>query len=112
MELRQKQSLFVKCLAQLYQYATFRGWEFTLAEGYIGDSIDKPGEDTPHKMPGNHFNRLAQDLNLFVGGEFIAGRTDQWLELGKFWEGLHPLCRWGGHFGDYNHFSLEHEGMI
>jgi hypothetical protein len=32
--------------------------------------------------------------------------------LGEFWEGLHPLCRWGGRFNDGNHYSIESpEGM-
>ena len=108
--LREKQSHFVRCLGLLFQFAELRGWEFTLAEGYIGDSIDKPKEDTPHMRGGNHFNRLGQDLNLFIGGKWIAYRTDEWKELGKFWESLDPLCRWGGHWGDSNHFSLEHKG--
>lgn len=110
--LRQKQSLFVKCLSLLIQFATLNGWELSLGEGFVGDSIDKPEEDTPHLKKGNHFKRLALDLNLFVGGQWVAGVTEQWNVLGEFWERLHPLCRWGGRFGDPNHFSLEHEGII
>lgn len=110
--LRQKQSHFVRCLGMLIHYADLRGYELTLAEGYIGDSIDKPKEDTPHLRQGNHFKRLAQDLNLFVREEWITTQHDAWMDLGVYWERLDPMCRWGGRFGDYGHFSFEHEGVI
>jgi len=111
MKLRKKQSLFVQCLALLFQFAALRGWELTLAEGYVGDSIDEPHEKSPHLHHGNHFNRLAQDVNLFVGGKWVPDYTDQWKELGEFWTRLDPLCRWGGDWGDPNHFSLIHKGV-
>lgn len=110
--LREKQSYFVKCLCLLFQFVTLRGWELTLAEGYIGDSIDKPSEDTPHMRHGTHFNRLGIDVNLFVEGKWISEMSDQWKELGEFWVQLDPeLCRWGGHWGDPNHFSITHRGV-
>jgi hypothetical protein len=33
--------------------------------------------------------------------------------LGEFWESLHPLCCWGGHFRnrDPYHFSVTHGGV-
>ena len=109
--LREKQSQFVRCLALLFQFAELSGWAFTMGEGYIGDSINSPEETTPHMRHGNHFNRLGQDLNLFVEGEWVDEMTDQWKELGEFWERLDPMCRWGGHWGDPNHFSMEHRGV-
>lgn len=104
MRLRKKQSLLVQCTANLIQYATKRNWEFT-----FGDAarIDRRGH-----MPGSlHYSRLAVDLNLFVEGEWISdGSHPAWEELGIYWESLHPLCRWGGRFGDANHFSITHGG--
>lgn len=104
MTLRQKQSLLVRCLSRLFSYAELKGWEFTLGDGY---RPDKRGH-----MPNSlHYERLAQDLNLFVEGEWIQdGDHPAWQDLGLFWERLHPLCAWGGRFGDANHVSIEHEG--
>jgi hypothetical protein len=58
-----------------------------------------------------HGDRLAQDVNLFHHGVYIEdGDSPQWHEVGKLWEQLHPLARWGGRWGDGNHLSLEFEG--
>jgi hypothetical protein len=104
MTLRQKQSLFVRLVGELIDFATSRGWEFT-----FGDAarMDRQGH-----MPNSlHYSRLAIDLNLFVNGRYIrSGENPAYLELGEFWESLDPLCAWGGRFGDANHFSLHHGG--
>lgn len=57
-----------------------------------------------------HRQRLAIDLNLFRDGVFLTDFKD-YEPFGVFWESLHDLCRWGGRFGDGDHFSLEHEGV-
>ena len=58
-----------------------------------------------------HIDRLAVDVNLFKDGRYIAdGSSPEWAEVGKLWESLHELARWGGRWGDGNHLSLEHEG--
>lgn len=120
MTLRERQSLFCKLLGQLITWVYEQGWELTLADG----SIDTPrkfrdhethvtfeAEDAQHKRGGLHYQRLAQDLNLFVGGEFISdGGHPVWAAIGTHWESLHELCRWGGRFADSNHFSVEHGG--
>jgi hypothetical protein len=104
MTLREKQSFFVKCLTQLFDFAESRGWEFTLGDGY---RPDKQG----HMKGSLHYIRLAQDLNLFIKGKWISdGDHEAWKELGDFWEHLDPLCTWGGRFQDANHFSVTHEG--
>lgn len=110
----------MKCLGKLITYAYSKGYEFTLAEGYVGDSINKPSEDTPHLRHGAHFNRLGIDLNLFIAGVWITnGSHPAWADLAAYWEGLDPLCRSGYNFKDNsgkprrdsNHFSLFHEGV-
>lgn len=61
-----------------------------------------------------HIDRLAIDLNLFK--KLPSGRwgycrsTEDHRFLGEWWEQQHSLCRWGGHFGDGNHYSLAHRG--
>jgi len=56
-----------------------------------------------------HELKLAMDTNLFKDGKYLE-TTEEWREAGEHWESLHPLCRWGGRFGDGNHVSLEYEG--
>ena len=60
---------------------------------------------------------LAIDLLLYADVDH-DGETDDYLtdtkshrELGEWWEKQHPLARWGGRWGDGNHYSIEHEGV-
>lgn len=104
MRLRQKQSLFVELVGQLIEYAYEKGYELTFGDA---SRMDEKG----HMEESLHYIRLAIDLNLFVGGRWISnGDHHVWEELGQVWEDFHPMCSWGGHFGDANHFSLKHGG--
>ncbi len=124
MTLRQKQSLLVRCLRKLFAFAERNGWEFTLGEAGViqlrqvwwTDNFGGQGRlvtypDREHMEGSLHYKRLAIDLNLFVNGRYIrSGKNPAYVELGAYWKGLHPLCRWGGDFGDANHFSIGHGG--
>jgi hypothetical protein len=51
-------------------------------------------------IQSNHLKRLAVDFNFFIKG--VLTYTDPLVEeLGKYWESLDPLNRWGGHFKDF-----------
>lgn len=114
MTLRQAQSLFVRLLGLLIHYVYEKGWELTLSDGHVSSK-------TGHMPNSLHYVRLAQDLNLFINGQWISdGKHSAWLEIGEFWESLHHLCSWGGRFGgdgikftgkDSNHFSLNWGGV-
>ncbi len=58
-----------------------------------------------------HRLKLAIDLILFRDGK-PCWNSDDYRELGEYWESLHPLCRWGGRFRnpDGGHFSIAHQG--
>lgn len=57
-----------------------------------------------------HRIRLAGDYGLFsLAGEYLT-RSEEYAELGSYWESLHQLAYWGGHFGDGNHLSVRHQG--
>ena len=119
--LREKQAKFARLLAHQIAWIFARGWEVTLADGGVtlmrkvqtSDGRTLRAIDREHMDGSLHYSRLAQDLNLFIGGEFISkGDHPVWREIGEHWEGLDPECRWGGRFksADANHFSLAHEG--
>jgi hypothetical protein len=52
-----------------------------------------------------HGDRLAVDVALDVNGVWQT-EAAAYAPLGAFWTGLHPLCAWGGDFGDAEHFSV------
>ena len=106
MTLKEKQVRFSQLLGVLLVWVySHPGWELTLGEGQVDSK-------TGHMVGSLHYIRLAQDLNLFVGGQYITGQHPVWDAIGAFWVSLDPLCRWGGNFAsrDYNHISLEHGG--
>lgn len=74
-----------------------------------GDAWSRP-QYKAHKPNSVHYNRMAVDLNLFTREGAYLDSTESHKPFGEFWEGLHPLCRWGGRFNDGNHYSLEWEG--
>jgi hypothetical protein len=120
----QKRRLHTRLLAQLILEMRRRGYEVSLSEGYVGDSIDKPHEDSPHRRDGGHFKGIAVDVNLHkcrhVPAHDFECPSPEYLTataahepFGVFWEGLHPLARWGGRFRhpDGTHYSLEDGGV-
>lgn len=109
MTLEKKQRMLLPMLAQLIQFAYARGYELTLGDAYRDPRVHGiHGETRSYSAPySNHKVRLAVDLNLFRAGVYLT-RTEDYRELGEFWEGLGGS--WGGRFRDGNHFSLEHEG--
>lgn len=110
MTLRQKQSLFVGLVAQLLQHAAALGFELTFGEAWRSSEeaarLAKAGAGIRASL---HCQRLAIDLHLFKDGTYLT-TTAAHQPLGVWWEALHPLCRWGGRFGDGNHYSLSHGG--
>jgi hypothetical protein len=134
----EKQRLFVKLYSQWLTWALSQGYELTFGEAYRSDeqaeinAIGQSGRElvaatVQRLFPGlavairnngkangirrtAHGNKLALDQNLFINGVYQT-TTEAWRPLGEKWESLHPLCRWGGRFGDGNHISLEHDGV-
>lgn len=112
MSLRALQSTFAALVARLIDQAVAQGFEVTLGDAYRdprlhGEIGVKLGYGHPRSA---HKNRLAIDLNLFKGGEFLSSSEDH-KPLGEWWEKQHPLARWGGRFSDGNHYSFEYAGM-
>lgn len=110
MTLREKQSLFASLVASLITHAGALGYAVTLGEAWRSEwealRLAKVGLGIKRSV---HCDRLAVDLNLFKNGVYLT-TSDAHRPLGEWWEKQHPLCRWGGRFGDGNHYSFEHEG--
>ena len=71
MTLSQKQRLFTKLLGQLIGWAYQNGFELTLAEAYRTPEQAKINADRGSGVRNSlHCERLAVDLNLFVGGVY------------------------------------------
>jgi hypothetical protein len=111
MKLGQKQELFMRLLPRLLDKAHELGYELR-----GGDLFRDPRVHGHHGRPGGYGSRnsmhklkLAIDLNLFKDGSFLT-QTEDHRALGEYWESLNPLCRWGGRWGDGNHYSLTHWG--
>jgi len=110
MTLRQKQSLFAIMVADLITQAYELGYEITLGEALRSKEeakrLAKLGLGIENSL---HCDKLAVDLNLFKNGVYLSS-TKSHQVLGEWWEKQHSLCRWGGRFGDGNHYSMEDSG--
>lgn len=111
LSLGERQRLLTRLLPKLLNYAHKQGYEVTLGDAYRDPrAFGKVGEKKAYgKKYSLHKERLAIDLNLFWDGKYLTKTSDH-QELGEYWEGLHPLCAWGGRFDDGNHYSIEYEG--
>ena len=98
-ELLEKQTKFVffKAFLILHAYS-------------LGYKMSQPDCRSKHMKNSNHYIGLAEDFNLFKEGDYLKDTEDH-RQLGEYWEKLHPLCRWGGRWGDGNHYSMEHNGV-
>jgi D-alanyl-D-alanine carboxypeptidase-like protein len=109
-ELGEKQRLFAKLVGDLLQHIYLEGYECTL------DWVYRPPEVAQYYASlgigirnSLHILKLAIDLNLFRNDVWLRS-SDEHRPIGEWWEKQHILCRWGGRWGDGNHYSLEHEG--
>jgi len=118
MNLREKQSLFLKMLAELIIWATDQGYQFTVGDAYRDPRLHgKLGEKKGYGHRNScHKLRLAADLNLFMdydhdGDDDYMEDTEAHRPIGEKWESMGGS--WGGRFddGDGNHYSLEHNGI-
>lgn len=95
----------------LIEHAYSLGYTLTFGEAWRTPEQAKwnaqEGKGISHSV---HMDRLAVDFNLFKGGKYL-GETADHQPLGEFWEKLAPQCRWGGRFGDGNHYSFEYNGV-
>lgn len=110
--LSQKQFLFPRLLMQLFQKAWSLDYDFKM--GYCLRSQEEQNRlvavGASKTRHSTHLRSLAFDMLLFKDGDYLIKASD-YEQLGEYWETLHPLCRWGGRFGDGDHFSIEDQGV-
>lgn len=93
-----KRKLFTRLLPVLIDHM--------LAEGY-DPMIGKDG--LKHRKNSLHYDGLAVDIDLTKNGKYLSGTEDH-RRFGEVWERLHADCRWGGRWGDGNHYSITYGG--
>lgn len=112
MTLRQKQSAFAFLSARLMIFMHQTGYEFTYGETYRSPQeaerlykLYKAGRGPRASLNSEHTKKLAIDLNLFKDGKFLKS-TEAHKMFGEWWENQHINCRWGGRYGDGNHYEF------
>lgn len=114
MKLLQKQFVFSQLVPFLIIEAKRLGFNVTLGECWRSPQealrLSKTGAGIKNSL---HTEKLAIDLNLFRGTTYLT-TNEAHRALGTYWESLSNgkdfVCTWGGHWGDGNHYSIEHEG--
>jgi len=111
MTLGEQQRLFGKLVGELLHHIYDQKLEVTL------DWMYRPPEVAAYYASigvgirsSLHTLKLALDINLFKDGVWLRD-TESHKPIGEWWKQQHPLCRWGGDWGDGNHYSLEWNGV-
>lgn len=107
MSLSDRQQQFTRLVAQLILFANKQGYELTFGEAYrTQEQANKYAAMGIGSANSLHVKRLAIDFNLFKDGKYLTG-TEEYKELGEYWESIGG--QWGGRFkrGDGNHFELK-----
>jgi len=110
MSLGEMQEKQVSMLARLVIYGESLGCRFRQGDAYRdrrtnGEWGEKIGYSAAHSV---HKIKLANDLNLFIDGEWIINSDHpMWIVLHDYWElmGGAPMIE-----NDANHFSQEYKG--
>ena len=108
MKLSELQQLFARDTIKLFQGILDLGYTFT-----YGEAMRSPEQAAIYAQSGKgiadslHCKRLAIDINLFKDGMYLE-KTEDYEQVGKLWESICPVNRWGGTFkrcADGNHFE-------
>lgn len=102
---------FTAMVGQLIRFAYDNGYTLTFGEAYrTPEQCALNAQKGTGIVNSLHAKRLAVDFNLFYAGVYLT-KTEDYRELGEYWESIGGS--WGGRFSkpDGNHFSLEFEGV-
>jgi hypothetical protein len=116
-QLKKDQQLFAKCISELLHFVYTSDWNKKMGFKSVElrlDDFNRP-DKRGHMINSRHYERCAGDILLDVDGKYIEDSFHPvYLQMAKFWEGLHPRCRWGGRFrkADGNHFSIASPDLL
>lgn len=110
------QSKFTGMIAIFIEQSQSLGYKLTFGEAWrppeMAEIYAKEGKGISKSL---HTERLAVDFNAFFENEYLDGSKSDHIphltKLGNLWESQGGS--WGGRFDikDYNHYSLEYEGI-
>lgn len=103
MTLREARVRFTVLLCRLILWAETQGYEIAFDE--VTEKITEKDPTSDHMKNSLHHLGLAADLILYYGGQYLS-KTEDYRPLGEHWEKMSEFCKWGGRFGDGNHFSF------
>lgn len=104
--LREAQEIFSLNIAQLIIVIFRHGFTCTLGEAWRPkETASLYASQGKGIKDSQHCKKLALDINLYQNGKYLK-KTANHEVFGKIWEGLHPHCRWGGRWGDGNHYEF------
>jgi hypothetical protein len=108
--LGEKQRLFAGLVGKLLVHIYEQGYEVSLDWAYRPPEVAAYYASIGVGIRSSlHTLKLAIDLNLFKNGVWLRNTEDH-RPFGTWWKQQHTRCRWGGDFGDGNHYSLEWNG--
>lgn len=111
-----KQASFTLMISDFINKANLIDYKLTFGEAYrspqLASQYASEGKGISNSL---HCKRLAVDFNAFFEGEYLDGSKPEHIphltKLGELWESIGGS--WGGRFQrkDYNHYSLEDNGV-
>lgn len=106
MRLREAQEIFALNIVQLILIIRKHGFTCTLGEAWRPkETAELYASRGKGIKDSQHCKRLALDINLFYNGRYLK-TTKAHKVFGDIWESMHPNNRWGGRYGDGNHYEL------
>ena len=95
MTLKEKRILFTSLVPKLINKMIDDGYKPMLGR-----------DGMKHMKASLHFDGLAVDIDLCDSNGKYLPDTESHAPFGAFWCSLNELCRWGGAWGDGNHYSI------
>jgi hypothetical protein len=109
-QLSVNQKLFARNVGKLIDFIYSSDYSCTLGEAFRTPEQAKIyAAEGKGIVDSQHCKRLAIDINLFLPMGVYLENTKDYEPIGKYWESLHPLNRWGGRFpkADGNHMEMK-----
>ena len=110
MKLSEQQRIFTLNISKLINYAYSIDIHLTFGHAWRDSETQKRlvNQGKSKTMNSYHQKRLAVDFNFFINGKLTYNKHKICV-LGKYWESLHELNRWGGNFKTFTdtpHFEM------